>query len=196
MEDNNDYIILATLKKRGWTDSMIKKLALTPDKLVRNPRYKKAASMKIFSLQKVERLERTELFNMLLAKSRKRKKSAAKAVETKRTNLFSYVESVPIIIKYIPEPQVTTDAIESYNYWQSRRPSIVKGKNSFVPANMESDDFFINRIRSNYIRHKLTNYDEILKVIKGHVGVGEGYFTLKRKVMDRIDTEWSKMNNK
>jgi hypothetical protein len=182
MEDN--YITLSGLKERGWTDSIIKKMNLLPDKLTKNPRYNKAAPMKLYLISRIEEIEKTEQFSDLSVKSQSRKKSAEKAVETKIAKLYKYVETVPIEIEYVPEPQVTLDAINAYNDWHDFDYNYVN------PVSLDSDEMFLTRIRGNYIRHNLTNYDEILAEIKGHTGIKEVYPDLKRKVMSRIDSEW------
>jgi len=183
MEDN--YITLSGLKERGWTDSIIKKMNLLPDKSTKNPRYNKAAPMKLYLVSKIEELEKSEQFCNLITKSQSRKKGAEKAVETKIAKLYKYVETVPIEIEFVPEPQVTIDAINAYNDWHD-----FDLNNCINPASLNSDELFLMRIRGNYIRHNLTNYDEILAVLKGHTGIKEVYPDLKRKVMNRIDSEW------
>ena len=146
--------------------------------------------MKLYFSNKLEELEKTEQFCNLIAKSQSRKDGAKKAVETKIAKLYNYVETVPIEIEFTPEPKVTYEAIEAYNIWQENRPSVINGNNSYQEAFIKSDEVFLCRIRGNYIRHNLTNYDEILAVIKGHTGISEVYPDLKKKVMSRINAEW------
>lgn len=185
-----EYITITNLKERGWTDGIIKKMVLTADKETSNPYYKKAAPMKLFLLKRIEDLEKTEQFKELQSKSESRKAGAKKAVETKTAKLYRYVETVPIEIKYIPEPELTQTAIISYNQWQANRPSVLNGNRDYTVASENSDKEFLDRIRKNYIRHNLTNYDDVLAEIKGKIGISEVYHILKKKVMDRIDNEW------
>jgi hypothetical protein len=183
MED--EYLTLSGLKERGWTDSIVKKMNLLPDKLAKNPHYLKAAPMKLYLVSGIEELEKSEQFCNLITKSQSRKEGAKKAVETKIAKLYKYVETVPIEIEFVPEPQVTIDAINAYNDWHD-----YDFDNYTNSVTLNSDELFLMRIRGNYIRHNLTNYEEILAVIKGHTGISEVYPDLKRKVMKRISMEW------
>lgn len=196
MEEKTEYISLSTLKERGWTDSIIKKMGLEPDKLVRNPHYRSASPMKLYALKRIEELEKSEQFIVLFSKAKPRKDAAKKAISTKIAKLFAYVDSIEIEVEYIPEPQLTRDAIDAYNMWQANRPSVANGKREGFRAGKDSDKAFLARIKSNYIRHNLTNYNEILEDIKGQVGISEAYPELKKRVQDRIATEWNNQKNK
>lgn len=99
----------------------------------------------------------------------------------KYVNTLSYANTVPITIDYIPDPIITELACESYNQYHrydGRRISA------------EYDDEFVERIKRNYIRHELTNYDEILSAVHGEIGYGEAYDTIKMRVTERIDETW------
>lgn len=189
MEDKNEYITLTNLKNRGWTNSIIKKMDLQADKQAQNPYYKKAAPVKLFLVDRIEDLENSEQFIALITKSKPRKEAAKNAVDTKIVNLFAYIENVPVIVEYVSEPELTYYAISAYNNWQCNRPSVVNGNNDGNHANINSDKAFLARIRTNYIRHNLTNYDSILAKIGGKVGISEVYPELKKRVMARIDAE-------
>lgn len=89
MEDES--LTLSELKERGWTDSIIKKMNLFPDKLAKNPHYLKAAPMKLYFISRIEELEKSEQFSNLIAKSQSKKEGAKKAVETKITKLYKYI---------------------------------------------------------------------------------------------------------
>ena len=56
------------------------------------------------------------------------------------------------------------------------------GKSNYIELH-EVDPDTLTRITNNYIRHELTNYDEILESIKGKVGISEGYIKLKENVL-------------
>jgi hypothetical protein len=43
-----EFLTLSGLKERGWTDSIIIKMNLLPDKLAKNPHYIKASPMKLY----------------------------------------------------------------------------------------------------------------------------------------------------
>lgn len=195
MLKENTYITLADLKKRGWTDSIIRNMHLQPDKVVKNPRFSKAAPMKLYLISQIEMCEKTEQFAALTDKSKNRKIGASKAVETKTKKLFAYVDNLQIKVNFLPEPILTEKAIYVYNNWQKNRPSVIKGNNEGFHANKNSDGDFLDRIKSNYIRHNLTNYDDILEEIKGKTGITEVYPELKKRVQERIREEWNRQKS-
>jgi hypothetical protein len=195
MLKENMYITLSDLKKRGWTDNIIQKMQLQPDKVVKNPCFSKAPPMKLFLISQVENCEKTEQFAALVDKSKRRKIGASKAVKTKTKKLFAFIDSVEIKVQFVPEPLLTEKAIHAYNTWQNNRPSVINGNNEGFYADINSDSSFLDRIKSNYIRHNLTNYDEILEEIKGKTGITEVYPELKKRVQERIKEEWNRQKS-
>ena len=109
------YLSLSSLKQRGWTESIIKNMSLTPDKEKVNPHYKCTSPMKLYDLGKIEALEKTEKFMLLFEKSQKRKKSATKAVETKMQKMKEYIHSIEIELPECEKEIVYSKAIEHYN---------------------------------------------------------------------------------
>jgi hypothetical protein len=114
-----------------------------------------------------------------------RNNRSRKSKMLKYVNTLSYANTVPITIDYIPDPIVAELACDSYNEYHKydgRRISV------------EYDGEFVERIKRNYIRHELTNYDEILSVVHGEIGYGEAYDTIKNRVTERIDETWKSQN--
>lgn len=191
MLEENTHITLSDLKKRGWTNTVIQDMQLQPDKLVKNPRFSKAAPMKLYLISQVQKCEETDEFAAIMNKSKRRKVGASKAVETKIKKLFAYVDNIEIKVQFLSEPSLTENAIRAYNTWQNNRPSVINGNNEAFHATSVSDSDFLARIRVNYIRHNLTNYDKILDDIKGKTGITEVYPELKKRVQERIKSEWN-----
>lgn len=160
------------LKKRGWTDTIIEKTNLKPEFITPKTIY--------YSLSNVKRIERTKRFQLLYQESQRRKMTAKKAVETKTQKLLNYVDNVEIKIKYMDDRYITKNAIDAYNYWN---------RHSDKKASLYSDEFFLKRIKMNYVRHELTNYEEILEELGGKVGKNEAYYLIKKRIKNRIDNE-------
>ena len=187
MENEIKYITKTELKKRGFTDSIIKKLNITYDKEKINPMYKSASTMKLYDLSKIESIEKTETFKELLKKSEKRKKSSKKAVQTKLDKNLEYINSMTITFKKtIPYKTLRDKAIDNYNNWNYGRPSVVNGNRDFNTI-INYDDSRIDRIIINYVRHYRSNYEDILDEIKGKVGKGDLYKSLKDKINLLVD---------
>jgi hypothetical protein len=116
----------------------------------------------------------------------KRKKSAEKAVETKIANLMQFVDGINVEVNYIPEPQLTKNAISACNNWNYERIML----DGYGSASEQSDELFLYRIKNNYIRHQLINYDEILAQIRSKVGTHDAYHKVKSKIEGQINQIW------
>ena len=91
-KDTQEYLIRATILERGWTDKLLKLFLAEPDKTAPNPHYRSAARMKLYLLERIEKIEQTQTFKEELEKANKRKLSAKRALETKKKNLEILLE--------------------------------------------------------------------------------------------------------
>ena len=205
-KQESDYICKSTLKERGWTDSIIKKLNVQPDKLADNPHYKKAPQMKLYLIEKIKQIEQTSEFKELIKKSEKRKKSAKTTVITRKNNLINYIKYLLIDIPEIDETELTHLAIEHYNqhkrdvsfevyqYNPERSNKIdeqIIKLNDIKNLSLE----FLNRIKVNYIRHELSDYDEYLDELYKQIGKEEAYILLKNRILDEISKVYPNLKN-
>ena len=76
---------VAELKKRGWTERLIKALLGDPDRSTNNPAFKKAAPIPLYRRDRVEAAEQHPTFQDHITKSAKRRASAAETAQ-RRTN--------------------------------------------------------------------------------------------------------------
>ena len=189
----NKYYIKTELKERGWTESIIKKMNLTPDLLKQNPRYNNAPKMKLYLIDSIKSLENTEQFTKLIEKSKLRKISSKKAVETKRKKIINYVENLKITIPKIPLKELKEKSIESYDGFQSYKLSNYNNyePNFYEPS--ENNSEFLKRIQVNYLRHQLTNYEKELEEIFGKTGKYKAYKILKNKILNEIIKQYPKL---
>ena len=98
-----EYITPTGLQgKRGWTDTMIRNLLGEPDRTARNPHYKSAPPMKLYLLDRVIDAENSVKFTKYVPDP-KRKKAAAKAVQTKIDRLTRWAKTVHIRYNF-PSP--------------------------------------------------------------------------------------------
>ena len=185
-EEREKLFSTPELRERGWTPSMIKKLMPLHDNEQRNPKYRCAAPMKLYSKTKVYAYERGNRWKTMHEKSLKRiengKKSSRKALTTKIDNTLKKYENIEFEVpKDIPKEKLERDALRSYNDLHSER------SDSFLwVKRSEVDDDFIARITVNYIRHQLTEYDSVIEIPRQHVGVNEARCLIKGKVLDSI----------
>jgi hypothetical protein len=173
-----EYIPKSILRERGWTEKAISTFYPKCEKEVPNPRFpKKAAPMKLYSLEKVEIVEQSSEFKEFQQGSSARKNAARKAVETKKKNLLAEVATWKIEVKEVPLDIVRKEAIKSYNGWNYENEKY---------ASLKDDPQFLDRITVNYLRHELSNYDERLKDLFKKVGKQEGYRITKKKILTSI----------
>ncbi len=178
-DDKELFYTAADLKKRGWTETYLRHTLPNPDKLQTNPFYKNSAPMRLYLKEKVHAVEQTLQFRNFIQKSAKRKEGARKATITKKQKLLGFVNALVIELEQKDIQSIYQDAIDRYNDWNLYREEK-------ETASMLSSKIFLDRIAVNYLRHQLSNYDEMLYEIFGKVGVAEAYAVINRKIYTKI----------
>lgn len=159
------------LMGRGWTDSMIRKFLPSEDANLPNPKYVNAGDpMKLYERKRVERIESSDEFQDAKRASEKRKISAQKAVETKRSKLDAYVRGLKIEVPMMEKETLISEARQ--NFRTLCRPDSVR----------QSDE----RKCVNYLRHCCTKYETELEAIAGKTGAKSAYYEIKEKVLCAI----------
>lgn len=168
-----------TVKIMGFTDKLIKELLPDPE-LVDNPHYLSGAKMKLWRLSDVEIAMKNSMFQDVLMKKEKRKKSAAKAVITRKAKLESDADE---FIKHICIKRIDIDLL---------RKRTIKAKQNWCFAHDDYSDIYpdnentVMRWMVNYIRHEMTHYDEQLYRMKGKTGVHEMHDKIHDLILDKI----------
>jgi len=157
----DEYVTKSKLKTEyELTDSLIKKLG-APDAEKANPMYKSAAPMQLYLRERVAAwcAENSDL----IEKARQRRKHARKAVETKRqqgrgrlASLLAQLQLKPIPARQRLENQVANFLFERYGTSEVSEKAVC-----------------------SYLRHNYTNYESILRDIRGVVGKGQLYADAK-----------------
>lgn len=183
------FITKSNIKSNyGFSDKMIEKYLTLCDKEVCNPYYANAASMKLFSVSRVEKLlELEEVKKELEDRVKKQetiKKSNNKSKETKINNIIKYVSELNIDIGIIMEREKLTNlAINSYNDF-----NLSKGYDNF--ASKYADDDFLNRITVNFIRHNITNYECLLDEVFSKAYKNYGIELIRKKIYNLIGSNY------
>lgn len=185
MEGKTDYFTTAELRERYWTDRIIKKLRLTPCGIIPNPECS-ASTVKTYDRNLVESLEATDEFKALVKADKSKRKGALKEDKKRKESLIEKVGKVEIKVEYVPEPFLTTMALADYNTWR------IEKRQTFEWASGKSDWRFQQKIRHNYIRHNLTNYDEIIHEIAKQIHGKEEYAEIRSILLKRIKETWQK----
>ena len=177
-----NYISLSSLKDRGWTESIIKKMGVEPDKEEVNPHYRCAAPMKVCDVRRIESIEATNEFRTLYNTALKRRMAAKKAADTKMQAMKDYVHSIEIEMPNLSREQVFRQAVAHYNdlwNWRGRYDKHISDYRTL-------DNETLERLTANMIRHSMTDYDGVLERNYGRVGVEYAHEYLKNKINQMV----------
>ncbi|MGE4494932.1 MAG: hypothetical protein AB7D09_08875 [Methanosarcina sp.] len=188
MEGKKDYFTATELRERSWTERIIKKLNLTPCGTTPNPEYS-ALSIKIYDRNLVENCEATDEFKALVKADKSKKKGALKEDKKRKEKLLEEVGNVEIKVEYVLEPFLTTMALADYNTWR------IEKRKTFDWASGKSDKRFQRKIRRNYTRHNLTNYDQIMHEIAKKLRSEDEYAEIRSILIKRIKETWKVAEN-
>jgi hypothetical protein len=172
------FFTSSEMKKRGWTDGLIKKLLGEPDMLKRNPVFRSKAPMKLYEPQRVLPLEDSSEFQEMLKGLAKRREVGRRIVERKAAKVRADVAEITIRVSLLERDRLISRACWHYNHRAADRGE--------ASANEGCDQEFLDRISVNYLRHSLTAYEQQLPRFFGRVGQAEAYTVIKRKVLDAI----------
>ena len=182
MTGSNQYISKAGLKKRGWTDRAIDIYLSQCDKVVKNSHYAKASPMYLYLKSKVEEAERSPEYQRYLDYHSPKRIGAQKGILTKKERLLKEVQSWTIVLKPERAHTITQSAISEYTRYHPDEP-----------ASHNHSISFLNRITVNYLRHRLTNYDEKLNALFGKVGKDEAYQLLNQMIYKKISEQYPEL---
>ena len=166
------YVSVAGLKRSGWTDGLIRKLLGEPDRTARNPKFRRAAPMRLYRISRVKEAEgRPEFANK--ASSEPRRAAAAKAVRTKTEKIRLWASTIPI----------------DCNFPASVDTAIRRGR---ATAHLLSDPSD-GRAAVNYLRHECTTYDAHLAESFGAVGTSLAHAIIKNRILERISISFPEL---
>lgn len=185
-KSKKEFLNKKQLKERGWTESMIKKFLAKPDAEKQNPKYRSAASMKLYKLERVQQVESSSEYQQQSKQTASRKQAAQKAVTTKLMKTWEYLDTVDFQVPMISKNQLIQDACNHYNNNQYDRD-----RSEYATAGKDSEQTFLDRITVNYLRHCMSDYEYEINKITGKVGKDEGYLEIKRKILDAIAEQYT-----
>ncbi|MEU7698281.1 hypothetical protein AB0B81_08475, partial [Streptomyces sp. NPDC039028] len=110
MTDRTTYVSHAGVRRRGWTDTMVRDLLGTPDVQGRDPRRWSPAPLRLYLLARVETVERTPEFAGT-ALSPARSSAAAVYAERRRAAVLAAVRAEPIEVPRLPGPELERRAV-------------------------------------------------------------------------------------
>jgi hypothetical protein len=173
------------LKARGWTESLIDAVLGEPDQLRKNPHHRSGPPMQLFEHDRVVAKETEPEFVAAQAKRASRQQAARKGVNTKRRKLTQKIDKITV-------PQLELEvlldaAINHFNERQRAKPRDYPGEQV---ADRNSDSTFLVRIQVNYLRHRESDYDDVLDGAHGRIGLTGSYARLRLRVLDAIAKQY------
>jgi hypothetical protein len=193
------FLCLADLKRRGWTDALIRDFLGEPDKTKKIYGRGSAAPMKLFAVARVEAAEAKPLFLDRLAATDKRSKSARERAQVIRVEqeledrqyqqeTLALVRALEITVEWMPYKHLMHDSLEDWESWAQERElwydyrDDCNGKTADKPTR--------ERWAVNFARHHLTNYDELLEEYDLDADMVQ---VLRARVYDAIAKKWPEL---
>lgn len=177
---------VAAIRRRGWTDADLKLLG-APDKTKRNPHHAAGAPMRLYAPGRVAAIENSPAFLDRAADRERRRAAAKKAAATKRNSTSERAAELVAMLRIDslpPYPTLLRWAIGSQLSRAAERADIDADPYN-APAETKA------RWVTNYVRHRMSNYESALLKIQGLVGTGDAYARIRaavdRKVAAAID---------
>ena len=212
MKDHN-YLNQKSIIERGWSQRLINKYLITPDKEKINQHYRSGPKTKLYLITRIEEVEAMEEFKEEYITVQKRKQSGKKASETHKNKLEQYLlewlDNIETNIK-IPSmyvEQLLKKAMLHYNRLHYEK-IIINEKdrisfdindvliNNFINIKCEdSDILFLRRISVNYLRHAFNYYETLLEETNIKYWKQEAYLKMKNLILERIVEKYPYLKN-
>ncbi|SEC13019.1 hypothetical protein [Streptomyces sp. TLI_105] len=122
MTDRTTYVTLAGVRRRGWTDAMVRDLLGTPDVQGRDPRRWSLAPVRLYLLARVEAVERTPEFAETAALCRARASATGIHAERRRAAVLAAIRAEPIEVPLLPRPELERRAVRHRHLLGARSP--------------------------------------------------------------------------
>ena len=159
------FLNLSKVKERGWTPAAIRNFLGEPDELRRNPHYRCAAPMQLFSQERVLAAEQSDAFIAWKAKTAKTRSDAQARMKARmaaeRKETLRWARTVPIEV-----PNLSWETI--------------------VRCAVSRGEFVDDRKILNFLRHEMTDYEALLDETYGEAGVHEAKGIIRDRVLNAI----------
>lgn len=192
------------IAERGWSKAMIEKLLGSPDKLQENPYYRSAAPMRMYSIERVQKVEASPEYQALLEKRQKRGQIGRAAADRKRAELRAEVESYDISLPAFALEDLAKRAAENYISHQidiAEMRANRRGQFSELPdfdfkfKPWDEPDSFRDRCSVNFLRHCCTHYEKYLALLTRRIGKDEAYMLLNERIGKMISNQYPMLAN-
>jgi hypothetical protein len=178
-EQPRTHISATGLRGRGWTPGMVRRLLGEPDLLTPSPVSRAAPKTRLYRLERVEAVERSEEFRAVAAAAARRSAVAKAAAYRRRREVLTRIAAEPIDVPRLAPDRLATLAVEHRDR---------QGEERLGPAGVEdADPSALARWKVNYLRHQLTRYGELLDGLHASTGRAAAEALLRRRVYAAIE---------
>ncbi|MER8230949.1 hypothetical protein [Streptomyces sp. NPDC094049] len=181
MTDRTIYVTHVGVRRRGWTDAMVRDLLGTPDVQGRDPRRWSLTPVRLYLLARVETVERTPEFAGSAALAPGRSAAALAHAERRRAAVLAAVRAEPVEVPRLPGPELERRAVRHRRLLTARSPG-PDGESAPPPMSRES----LTRWQVSYLRQTLSRYEALLDGLYGETGRGEAERLLRRRLYEAI----------
>ncbi|WP_246101061.1 hypothetical protein [Streptomyces cyaneus] len=180
------HLSAAGLRARGWTPGMVRQLLGEPDLLRVNPHFHSAPQTRLYSVERVEATERSEEFRAASAVAARRSAAARAAALRMRREVLARIAAEPIDVPLLAPDRLAALAVEHRNRLDGER-ALWRWRHVATPTTVDSaEPCALDRWKVDYLRHRLTRYDEILDELYGRTGRAAAEELLQRRVYAAI----------
>ncbi|WP_406446314.1 hypothetical protein OHB14_44855 [Streptomyces sp. NBC_01613] len=161
---------------------MVRQLLGEPDLLRTNPYFRAAPQTRLYSIERVEAAERSDEFRAASAADTRRSDAAKASAQRRRREVLARIAAEPIEVPRLTTPRLAALAVEHRNRRDEER-AYERWTHVPDPATVESvDPAALARWKVNYLRHRLTRYDDLLDELFGSTGRSAAEQLLRRRV--------------
>ncbi|MGI5453928.1 hypothetical protein ACQEWB_12285 [Streptomyces sp. CA-249302] len=155
------YVSVARLRARGWTVGMVRQLLGAPDLLRTNPYFRTGPQTRLYAVKRVEAAERSEEFRAASAATARRSHAARAAAQHRRREVLARVAAEPIDVPRIAPHRLARLAVEHRNRRDEERAHEHRAHTPDPAPTDGADPAALARWKVNYLRHRLTRYDDL-----------------------------------
>lgn len=177
------HLSAAGLRARGWTAAMVRQLLGEPDLYGINPHFRSAPPTRLYLVERVEAAERSEEFRAVAAAVARRSGAAKAADRRRRREVLARIVAEPVGVPRLAADKLAALAVEHRN---ARYEGQALGRWD-PPATVDgADPGTLQRWKVDYLRHRLTRYDDLLDEWYGSTGRAAADELLRHRVYAAI----------
>ncbi|MFD4374512.1 hypothetical protein ACFWPY_23405 [Streptomyces sp. NPDC058527] len=187
MTDRSLYVSPAGVRRRGWSDAMMRELLGLPDVQGRDPRRHTPAPVRLYLLARVEAVERTPEFAAASTAVAEVRRSAAVGVlaEGRRAAVLAAIRAEPILVPRLPAAELERRAARHRHLLTAPAPGGPPGGGA-GGRGVRAPSGSLTRWQVGYLRQVLGRYEALLDGLYGDTGRREAERLLRRRLYEAI----------